>query len=316
MHTSSKSSKPWLKKLGFALLLLAVGGQLTFVYYLKPRLVAVQMTELLYPSELREVYAHWQQQLQEGTGYSHNSGFCLMDFGGKYWMERLIEDRVRPRLSMGCAGAHVELALTEIACTQPKSWGGGRTDGSPFVEKDNSEHDFWLQWWEAHKNESRLEWVRQGLSVHGIPVDQPLSTENWRNLLRKTGKAQNLRKERAANRDIDSPSTPDDLPGFVIRNAFRWIRDCSPLVSTSEMLADTPAAEASEIALGLAHYADWCDTKSQSQCSLHSDHKPSDAEPGNDFDQVIWLLRLPYGFFLIGLLGAILIRQHWGKVTG
>ena len=110
---------------------------------------------------------------------------------------------------------------------------------------------YWLKWWRENQDRKQWEWVQSGLAEWGLAVERPVTPENGRDILLALGRQrlfsqqQNaIRSQVKKNTDVKAAKSPELLgnpisreqllPGFVLYNAARWLRDFGGLQALAE----------------------------------------------------------------------------------
>jgi len=119
----------------------------------------------------------------------------------------------------GCDNGHKDEALKIITCADP-------ADGTARTAEQA-----WLDWWQKNKEKSQIEWIRDGLQMHGVSLQIPPTEADPEPLLTLLAKT--------------DPDDSENMRDPVRYNAYRWLRDSGfdPLAfALKNVTPDTPTA--------------------------------------------------------------------------
>jgi hypothetical protein len=178
----------------------------------------------------RRAWLEVQRQLRR-TGPDHDSSIAIGYCGDKNWTEWVLR-QLRSRqpqeeiLSCGEWPFHLPDALCDMTNQSPTNW---------------------FTWWETNKLKSQVEWVRDGFARAGIPLQQPLTTNNTVALLSLIASSSN---------SVAISNVPPSERGGLRYNACRWLRD-SHFDFREFDLSSVPPEVRDAATRGLLAYAHW-----------------------------------------------------------
>ncbi|MCP5523064.1 MAG: hypothetical protein H7A46_16130 [Verrucomicrobiales bacterium] len=178
--------------------------------------------------ERHTALAQWEEtqtRIRRLRHFLHDDGWLIGQFGDRSWVERIIGRIAKGEDVSGCANGHVDVGLRLLANQSP---GEEATD--------------WLQWWQANKDKSQEEWMRDGFAEMGIHLGDQLDVTVTQSLLLVMGNT-NL-------------SLPEGLTYARRFNAFRWLRD-HDFDPTELRWADFAEDDRDTAWLGLCRYSLW-----------------------------------------------------------
>lgn len=203
------------------LFLLCLGVSFFWFYLLLPRR-RVEDERWREQHTEKEVWNEVQKSIRR-TGWWHNDCFDVGNYGGKEWVAWIM-DHIRPGDDItGCRAGYKESALCYMT----------NQDVGDTAEA-------WIGWWEANREKSQEEWVREGFEKGGLVLHSPPMKEEITALLRVIGENR-LRKR-------------EEQPRGWWYNAFRWLRD-NDFDPCSFRSADLPQEDSDSALMGLVEFA-------------------------------------------------------------